>query len=321
MHDNNIAMVKKLSWFLLMFYYDQRLLLQSELLKLVMKDTNLLDIQLPWSQLQRLKFIERQLLWGRQLQTRLMVDAYGISRHQAMKDIKLYCQVFPENVKPYSPADMSYRPSHTFNPGLISEDICHVLDAGGFSSIVGAQVESVPVIHRRVIDGVIASVLSSLEIGADIEILYASSSTPSGARRRLRPSALFFTANRLHIRAFCYKKKDHRDFVLSRMLTLPELKKASEAVPEDASFFRELEVKVIPNPALDDIAQKLIAKEYELENERCFIVKECLVNYFLRANSLPSSLSQLRDAETSPWAYPVVAALDGGLTSLFYSEK
>lgn len=279
-----------------------------------------IEPQLPWAQLQRLKFIERQLLWGRQLQTKLMVRAYGISRHQAMKDIKLYCQTFPSNVKPYSPVDMSYKPSRSFQPGLISEDVCHVIDAGGFASITGAQVENVPVIHRRVIDGAVAAVLSALEIGADIEVLYASASTPSGAKRRLRPCSLFYTANRLHIRAYCHTKKDHRDFVLSRMLTLPELKSSKEVIPDDESFLRELEVKIIPNPALDAIAQKLITKEYQLEDKGSFTIKECLINYFLKTNSLPSSSSQQRDAELTPWSYPVIAILDGGLSSLFFGD-
>lgn len=272
----------------------------------------------PWSQVQRLKFIERQLLWGRHLKTRMLTEAYGISRHQAGKDIKLYNILFPENIKPYLHKEKSHKPGALFKPGIITEDTCHVLEAGGFSSISGASIETLPIINRRVIDGVIAILLAAIEFGTDIETLYASASTPIGKKRTLRPLVLIYTANRLHVRAYCHEKCEYRDFVLSRMLTVPKFTDLNVELPNDTDFEETIDINVIANPALDNLAQALIEKEYQLDSRKSFAVKRCLSNYFLRANSLPSSIQQLEEAKITPWAYPVIPIFPTEKESIFF---
>lgn len=260
----------------------------------------------PWAQQQRLKFVERQLLWGRMLNARMLMDAYGISRHQANKDIKLYTDLFPSNVNPYSAAEKCHRPSPCFTPELISQDPIEVVRKGGFSAIEGASVIALPTINRRVVDGVIPAILAAIDTQSDIETIYASSTTPVGKRRRLHPTVLIYAANRLHIRAYCYERKGYRDFVLSRMLATPKLLTTEESLGPDEEFEATESINLVVNPELPKMGQDLINREYQLGQHSTFVVRKCLVNYFLQANSLPASKKQVEEAKQFPWAFPVV---------------
>ncbi len=261
---------------------------------------------IPWAQQQRLKFVERQLLWGRMLNARMLMDAYGISRHQANKDIKLYTDLFPKNVNPYSAAEKCHRPSPCFNPELISQDPIEVVREGGFSVIEGASVVALPTINRRVVNGVIPAILAAIDTQSDIETIYASSTTPVGKRRRLHPTVLVHAANRLHIRAYCYERKGYRDFVLSRMLTTPKLLTIEDSLGPDEEFEATENINLVVNPELPKMGQDLIIREYQLNQHSTFEVRKCLVNYFLQANALPASKKQVEEAKQFPWAFPVV---------------
>jgi len=265
------------------------------------------EISIPWAQQQRLKFIERQLMWGRMFNARMLKDTYNISRHQANKDIKLYTELFPTNVKPYSATDKCHRPSMSFKPELISQEPIEVVREGGFDAIEGASITAIPTISRRVVDGVIPSILSAIELKCDIETIYASSTTPAGKRRRLHPTALIYAVNRLHVRAYCYERDEYRDFVLSRMLTTPKLLSLNEELIEDEGYASFIDINLVANPSLPDIAQDLVSREYQLGTKSFFTVRKCLVNYFLHANALPSSKSQFEEAINTPWVFPVIS--------------
>lgn len=260
-----------------------------------------------WAQKQRLKFIERQLLWGRAFKARMLIDNYGISRHQANKDIKLYIEIFPGNLKPYNPADKSHRPTTGFKPKLISEDPVEVVHAGGFGKIEGTEVGTLSLLHRRIIDGVTPTILASIENKSDIEVVYASSTTPVGRRRRLHPKVMIFAGNRLHIRAYCYENKDYRDFVLSRILTKPKQLKTEILPIDDEDYSLQVEIKLLANPALSKEGRDLIRREYSLIEDTPVLVRKCLMQYFLQANALPASKIQLEESEKNPWSFPVVS--------------
>lgn len=260
-----------------------------------------------WGQMQRLKFIERQILWGRSFNSRMLADSYGISRYQVTKDIKLYTNLCPDNLKPYDPAEKSLRPTNGFKPMLISEDPIEVIRVGGFCEIEGSEVATIPSLNRLVLDGVIPSILSAIDNESDIEAIYASSSSPVGIRRRMHPTTIIFAGNRLHIRAYCYKRDEYRDFVLSRFLTIPRLLDPKKLLPVDDDYNQVVNIELLANPSLSQDGQDLIQREYNLIEHRGVSIRKCLVQYFLRDNALPASENQLNEALSSPWSFPVIA--------------
>ena len=50
-----------------------------------------------------------------------------------------------------------------------------------------------------------------------------SFTTPDAETRLIAPHTLIYTGMRWHVRAYCEKNRDYRDFVLSRFRDMPEL--------------------------------------------------------------------------------------------------
>lgn len=262
--------------------------------------------QLGWSQQQRLHFMERQLLWGRRLTLSMVQEAFEISRNQASRDIKLYRELAPDNVPVYKPADQCYRPSRSFTP------LFAVTEPHELLTIINNQVQNsvaldaVPVLTRHILEGVLPAVLTALEYKTAFEAIYASASNPIGIKRVLVPSAIVYVENRLHLRAWCNQRLEYRDFVLSRILTVPKLLQQKPELPMDSNWETWLDLEIIPNPNLSSDGKQLISKEYELSEFGLIRVRAALVHYFLQSNFLPSSAEQLKQAKKQPWSFPVL---------------
>lgn len=264
---------------------------------------------LGWSQQQRLHFMERQLLWGRRLTLPMVQEAFDISRIQASRDIKLYRELAPNNVPPYNPADRCYRPSRSFVPLFAVVDPHELLTVIDHPIQNKLALDAVPMLSRRILEGVLPAVLTALEYGTAFEAIYASSSAPIGVKRVLTPSAIVYVDNRLHLRAWCEKRQEYRDFVLSRLLTVPKLlKKEPTSLPIDALWETWLDIKLTPNPNLPIDGQQLIRKEYQLDGSSLVRVRAALVHYFLQVNLLPNSAEQLVQLKSQPWSYPIIVS-------------
>lgn len=253
---------------------------------------------LPFSQLERLRFIERQLMWGRSLNARMLMAKFGVSRAQVVKDIKLYMELFPKNIAPYQPTEKAYTPSRNFEPFLTS----------GLpeADLEGSLLCRVPVIQRQVGQRSLSIVLSAIQEEKAIEFIYASATDPVGRRRIVAPSRILSASNRLHFRGYCFERKDYRDFVVSRCLTTPKIKNLPEPRPIDEQWKTLVEVHLKPNPGLPPKGQKLIALEFGEALDQPVTLSGPLFHYFLLDNHLPSSKADFELAKSNPWAFPVV---------------
>jgi len=264
-------------------------------------------MNIAWNQEQRFRFIERHLLWGRKLQVRMIRDAFSVSRYQAGLDIKAYQKLAPENIKPYAPADRCYKPTLNFLPIFTPHEPQELLSIvkGGWRE--NSSLEAVPQLHRNIKEGVLPAIMAALEHRWTVEVIYASATSPLGKKRVITPTAIAYVDNRIHIRAYCDSRKEYRDFVLSRFLTVPSLlDDASGAqLPEDSKWNEKLIIKLIANPALNKDARTLIEREYGIDNFISVEVRKTLVHYFLQTNLLPYSQDSLDSAEKTPWAFPL----------------
>lgn len=56
-----------------------------------------------------------------------------------------------------------------------------------------------------------------------LDIDYVSLNSPKPEGRTIAPHTLVYTGMRWHVRAYCEKNREYRDFVLSRLRGAPEL--------------------------------------------------------------------------------------------------
>lgn len=263
-----------------------------------------------WAAQQRLVFIESCLLWSRRVTSKLVMDRFEISRPMAQSDITQYKKLAPKNVLPYRAADKAHQASETFTPLYLDNKLLEIAGKTASTTYGSTIIESSPVITRSIKSGVMAMVISAIDHGKDLEIMYASKTSPLGYRRRIQPAQIFFTLNRYHVRAYCYESEDHRDFLLSRILNTPKIL-SNHSRQSDPAFNNSLSVSLEVNDLLPQDGKQMIERENGLSEQSSYLIKECLLGYFLRDNNLPSTKTQLEEAKLDPWAFPIIASIEG----------
>src|SRR3990167_3534408 len=237
----------------------------------------------PLSQKERLRFIESQLMWGRSFKARMLMLQFGISRHQALKDLTIYKDLFPNNVAPYDSSVKAYQPGKRFHPELlIGLPATNIEDCVLFRP---------PRIQRHVDTSFLCLILNAIENQMVMELIYASSSFPLGKRRRMLPTKMIDAANRLHFRAFCYEHNEYRDFVVSRCLTKPKLSNCNALPPADAGWEGTISFRVVINSELDEAGQRLVESEFPDFANQTITLPIGLFHYFLIDNHLPQTMT------------------------------
>ncbi|MCG9678971.1 WYL domain-containing protein [Vibrio sp. Isolate24] len=264
----------------------------------------------PWGVKKRLQFIEFHLLFKREVNSRTLVMRFGISRQQASGDIKLYRDLYPENLLPYNAADKSYRPSKAFNPHFISESLTPGFNESFEELSDSKSIETIPTLTRNQTRGLLSKIMLAIECESDIQAIYKSASSPFGVKRTLKPCGIAYVGNRPHLRAYCYDHCQFRDFVLSRFSSMPELiapRSGNAEFPEDTVWQEFISVTLEANPHLCKDGQRLIFEEYDLGKASPISIRKSLLHYFFAHNNMPVNEDDYDLAKKQPWSFPVLA--------------
>ncbi len=186
-----------------------------------------------WDQLLRFRLIEIISYWEGRLTSKHLINAFGIGRQQASKDINNYKKSCPKNLD-YDLQLKGYVPTKSFKPlytqGALDEYL-HLLktskDLGqSYADICLPQANTEVVVppSRGVSPEVLRPVIQACRENKRLDIKYVSLSTPEQEDERLIcPHTLVSSGFRWHVRAYCEQKQDYRDFVLSRIVGIPDL--------------------------------------------------------------------------------------------------
>jgi len=268
-----------------------------------------------WDLLLRYRFIEVIALWEGRLTTRHLVDTFGIGRQQASKDINTYNRsVGPGNLV-YNKFLKGYEPSDQFQPRVtrgLSDEYLQLLANQSelhrtFSSIALplGQTEVLQPPARPVAHEVLRPLLRAAREQARIEVDYVSVNNPDREGRIIAPHTLVWTGLRWHVRGWCEKNRDFRDFVLSRFRGVPEiLGPATECRDNDTEWNRIITVILQPDPRLTPAQQEVIAADYGMSDGHLAIeLRARLLGYLLKLLNIPSG-----DLLDDPRAQQVIIA-------------
>ncbi len=247
-----------------------------------------------WDLLLRYRFIEVIALWEGRLTTRHLIETFGIGRQQASKDINVYNrEVGPDNLV-YNRYLKGYEPSPSFEPRVtrgLSEEYLQLLANRSelhrtFSSLALplGQTEVLEPPTRPVSPDVLRPLLTAAREGQRIEVDYVSVNNPDREGRIIAPHTLVWTGLRWHVRGWCEKNQDFRDFVLSRFRGIPELLgPASHLEDQDEEWNSLVDIRLIPDPRLSPEQQEVIAVDYGMTELRFNLrVRARLVPYLLQ---------------------------------------
>ncbi|MDG1034165.1 MAG: WYL domain-containing protein [Luminiphilus sp.] len=232
-----------------------------------------------WEQILRYRYIELIALWEGKLTTRQLCETFGIGRQQANKDLSSYRRALTQGDLIYDPTAKHYLPSSDFQPiltqGLASEylqlaaqqsDVQRIL---GHLPVAAANVEIVTAPSRELPPSLLRPIIQAITDCRRIDVDYVSLNNPDREGRIVVPHTLVWTGYRWHVRAWCEKNQDFRDFVLSRFRGEADLMDCSERqAAEDNDWQQLVTLQVEPDPRLRTDQREVIAHDYNMENGR-----------------------------------------------------
>lgn len=250
---------------------------------------------LAWDTLARYRLIEILALWEGRVVASQIGEAFGIGRQQAQKVLRRYRELAPGNLA-YDESRKGFLPTERFSPSFTQsrvEEYLHLLGAhqqlaSPFTGLGlgAANTEALPMPSRVVSPQVVREVVKAAREGQRLEVTYASFTGPTGEDRIIVPHTLVFAAGRWHVRAFCEKHRDYRDFVLSRFRGVPEPcgnMLGAHGLAEDTAWHTRVEVRLIPDRRLPSQERALIAADYGMDDgELTLSCRGPLVLYALR---------------------------------------
>ena len=255
---------------------------------------------IPFSQWVRFRFIERQLLWQREIRADTIASAFGVSKPQARRDLGDYEANGGEALS-QERVDRSivYRPGPEFVPQFIDQDDLLCDSFGGNSStssnfsMINADAARV---RRRAPLEVVSRLQSAIDAGLCVEARYASLDNPKFRTRRLAPLSIVFMDRRFHVRAIDLDIPENpiKDFNISRFESITLTREHAPEV-EDADWESFIKIRISPNPLLNDDQKRVIERDYVIP-ESPIEMRVALVKYFLGDNKLPQSQAEEEDA-------------------------
>lgn len=265
------------------------------------------------TQRERLSHIDFKLYFLGELRRADVVDRFGTGPAAATRDIAMYRDIAPENLELDS--DKVYRPTSAFTP-LFEHNSQRALTAlsqgygEGGGELLGDEVHpmlrcEVPSALSLPKASVLAPITRAIHRKKAVKLSYTS--IDSGrTERELVPLALVDIGIRWHVRAFDRRRKEFRDFVLTRMeepVVLEDSAVSREETAEyDMQWSRLIELELVPHP--QHMRPEVVCMDYAIPEDGVLRlrVRGANAGYMLRRWSVDCSTDHhLRGLEYALW--------------------
>ena len=281
--------------------------------------------QVRWDLALRYRLIETVVWWEGRLTTGHLIQSFGISRQQASKDINTYMSEHAPKNLTYDKQLKGYVPSKNFKPLFIDDSASAYLHLLNQTHTRAPHVEGLALAYahtmvlevpdRTIRPEVLRPLLKACRDGEVIDIEYVSLANPNPETRLIAPHTLIYTGMRWHVRAYCEKNREYRDFVLSRLRGQPEFERKTEnVIADDEDWNTTVAVIIEPDSRLKPEQKAIIEADYGMVDGVLLIqTRRALVKYVLQRFQIdPKKLDPKAAAqqivvrnldELKPWLY------------------
>jgi len=247
--------------------------------------------RMSWSVEQRLEFIEFRLFWDGQLNRSDLTRRFDISVPQASMDLALYQRLAPDNIR-YDKSLKAYLATEGLAPLVSSPTADHyLLQVRSMADGVMPRDDSwigwlppfgvVPRVRRQLRVGILRSAIQAIRKSQSIRVSYQSFSHPHPTWRWLTPHALGFDGFRWHTRAWCHERKDFRDFVLARFLSINGSRSDHIDSGEDREWHTRVTLRIGPNPKMKPAQRRAIERDFGMTNGVVRITSRVCLSYYV----------------------------------------
>lgn len=242
---------------------------------------------------QRFQLIELLAYWEGRVNAKELENYFNQSRQQSSVDINHYKEFMPGNLH-YDSSHKAYLPTTGFTPKYITaqpDEYLHWFHSGQLSareqqaSFSRSQLsENLQLPARNISPAIMRGLVAAMRQQKRIEVDYVSLSNPNREGRIIAPHSFINTGLRWHLRAWCEKSEQYRDFVLSRFRGEPALlDKTQHTAKQDHGWNTQVTITLQPDPRLSIAKREVLENDYQMQNGLLHITtKGCLVQYLLR---------------------------------------
>ena len=231
---------------------------------------------------EQFRHIELLAKWEGKVNSTHIQNHFDVSRETARKILQNYCAKHPDNID-YNKSLKGHIPTQLFqcyySQGSI-EEYSQLTKQFGYPN----HFHSIDAPLRNLNPEIIRPLFSAIRNKRRLDISYASVSSPEFEERIITPHNIIFSGIRWHVRAYCEKNQEFRDFVLSRFSEI--LNDEGEAVfleEHDKKWNTWVDLIIEPDPRLSDARKRIIELDYQMENgQRTLKTRAALLMYLLQ---------------------------------------
>ena len=237
----------------------------------------------------RLRFLDGLLFWEGRANRRDLIAEFQISPAQVTIDFREYLEAAGPDRVTYDTTQKLYLATDAFEPIYGQPDISSWIQrsAKGHSD----QFDQVQPLARATDGATIAALHRAIRDRRAISITYMTFARGEEEPRWIAPTALVSDGLRWHVRAYCFKRKEYRDFVVSRInlqvgegLSAMSARADQDSAPVDLAWNTFIELDLVPAPDLNGLQAMAVRHEYGFEGECLTVrVREALEFYALRS--------------------------------------
>jgi predicted DNA-binding transcriptional regulator YafY len=246
--------------------------------------------KLPKNVYDRLEYLEFMLRFRGWVSRSDLTDRFGLGEAAATRDIRLYRELSPDNLrlnqstKKYEILDEVFRPVfdlrvQTALSKLRGGKICDALgmgDSGGFLCPARLVLPDVDVL---------ATITRAISVGAQLKTVYRSVKNGQ-SEKRLVPHALFDNGIHWYMRAFDLDKNKFMAYALTRICEVDidrQVKESPDLKLKDFQWSRMVSLELIPHPNRKNVPQpKTIDHDFKMKDGVLkLMVRAAVVGYWL----------------------------------------
>jgi hypothetical protein len=246
--------------------------------------------ELPKNVYDRLEYLEFMLRFRGWVSRSDLTDRFGLGEAAATRDIRLYRELSPDNLKlnqsskKYEILDEGFRPVFDLRvqsalSKLRGGKICDALgmgDSGGFLCPARLVLPDVDVL---------ATITRAISVGAQLRTVYRSVQN-GRSEKRLVPHALFDNGIHWYMRAFDLDKKKFRSYALTRICEVDIDRQVNESPDlklKDFQWSRMVSLELIPHPDRKNVPEpETIDYDFKMKDGVLkLMVRAAVVGYWL----------------------------------------
>jgi hypothetical protein len=255
-----------------------------------------------WAAKERLRFIERSAFWCGLVNRADLQRVFGVSAAQASADLQMFQELCPGALN-YNLKKKRYEGGESMVCKLheprIEEAMAFFLNEevtasplmrASMALDMGSRLAGVVLPVREALPAVQRAVFLAVLRGLPVAVHYASVAGKTDGWRTLRPHAFGHDGYRWHVRAWCEKNGDFRDFVLSRMKSAKvDLGAAAAPLPErDVDWETWETLDLVPDEDLTEEQKAAVDRDFGMMGGKLSIqVRKAMMDYTLDHLRLP----------------------------------